>query len=97
MVDGQRFELGRVVAAPGALDALREARVEPLKLLERHASGDWGRCSRRGRERERAERTARLQDTEQLPGRWGQSLDSDGGRPERDDDPAPERLLVEAA
>ncbi len=38
MVSG--FELGRIVATPGALDAL--APEEPLVLLQRHQSGDWG-------------------------------------------------------
>jgi hypothetical protein len=34
------FELGVVVATPGALDAL--APEEILVLLRRHRSGDWG-------------------------------------------------------
>ena len=34
--------LGRVVATPGALQLLREAGEDPLHLLSRHASGDWG-------------------------------------------------------
>lgn len=34
------FELGRIVATPGALEVL--APEEPLVLLRRHASGDWG-------------------------------------------------------
>ena len=34
------FPLGRVVATPGALDAL--APEEPIALLRRHQSGDWG-------------------------------------------------------
>jgi hypothetical protein len=37
-----RFPLGHLVATPGALSALAEASVEPLELLRRHASGDWG-------------------------------------------------------
>lgn len=36
------FELGRVVATPGALDTLRQAGVDPLALLARHVTGDWG-------------------------------------------------------
>ncbi len=36
------FDVGAVVATPGALEALAEARVPPLTLLRRHASGDWG-------------------------------------------------------
>ena len=37
-----RFPLGDIVATPGALDALREAQQEPLELLRRHQTGDWG-------------------------------------------------------
>ncbi len=37
-----RFEPGRVVATPGALDAMEEAGTEPSELLRRHAAGDWG-------------------------------------------------------
>lgn len=38
------FELGSVVATPRALEALRANgdRFEDLRLLRRHASGDWG-------------------------------------------------------
>jgi hypothetical protein len=36
------FSLGQVVATPGAVEALTAAHVEPLTLLARHASGDWG-------------------------------------------------------
>ena len=34
--------LGRVVATPGALKLLTEARRYPFDLLARHATGDWG-------------------------------------------------------
>ena len=34
------FELGRIVATPAALSVL--APEEPLVLLQRHQSGDWG-------------------------------------------------------
>ena len=36
------FSLGRVVATPGALDALAEAGQEPVDFLDRHACGNWG-------------------------------------------------------
>ena len=36
------FDLGRVVATPGALKALRSAGMDPRELLRRHAAGDWG-------------------------------------------------------
>ena len=38
----RRFELGLVVATPGALEVLGEFEVSPTELLERHTSGDWG-------------------------------------------------------
>jgi hypothetical protein len=34
--------LGRVVATPGALRLLMEARAHPFDYLARHATGDWG-------------------------------------------------------
>jgi hypothetical protein len=34
--------LGRVIATPGALKLLTEARAHPFDLLGRHATGDWG-------------------------------------------------------
>jgi hypothetical protein len=37
-----RFHLGRVVATPGALQALDEMGQDPIGLLARHVSGDWG-------------------------------------------------------
>lgn len=37
-----KFPLGRVVATPGALEALQAARQSPLEFLKRHAQGDWG-------------------------------------------------------
>jgi hypothetical protein len=36
------FPLGRIVATPGALEALEEAGTDTLALLRRHAAGDWG-------------------------------------------------------
>jgi hypothetical protein len=34
--------LGRVVATPGALKLLEEARAHPFEYLARHSTGDWG-------------------------------------------------------
>ncbi len=48
------FPLGRVVATPGALEVLEEARVDALGLLRRHQTGDWGEvpaCDARENER----------------------------------------------
>jgi hypothetical protein len=36
------FPLGRIVATPGALQALEAAGEQPAEFLDRHASGDWG-------------------------------------------------------
>jgi hypothetical protein len=36
------FDLGRIVGTPGALDALIAAKHEPVDLLIRHVTGDWG-------------------------------------------------------
>jgi hypothetical protein len=36
------FELGLVVATPGALALAEAGAFDPAELLERHQSGDWG-------------------------------------------------------
>ncbi len=36
------FSLGRIVATPGALDALARAKQAPHDFLNRHVTGDWG-------------------------------------------------------
>ena len=40
-----RFQLGRVVATPGALSALEKAEQLPAEFLDRHVNGDWGDVS----------------------------------------------------
>ena len=35
------FSLGRIFATPGALQVLTAMRLSPLRLLARHARGDW--------------------------------------------------------
>ena len=37
-----KFHPGQIVATPGALEALREARQSPLDFLGRHVACDWG-------------------------------------------------------
>jgi hypothetical protein len=37
-----RFQLGQVVATPGALRALEGTGQSPDEFLRRHADGDWG-------------------------------------------------------
>jgi hypothetical protein len=37
-----KFGLGRIVATPGALEALERSAETPATFLHRHAGGDWG-------------------------------------------------------
>ena len=37
-----KFELGQIVATPGVIDFLGDADINPLHLIARHVSGDWG-------------------------------------------------------
>lgn len=39
------FELGQVLATPGALQALAEAYQQPATFLRRHLRNDWGDLS----------------------------------------------------
>ena len=36
------FPLGQMVATPGAIGLMEAARIDPIQLLQRHPSGDWG-------------------------------------------------------
>ena len=36
------FELGQIVGTPGALQALQESEQDPIELVVRHVTGDWG-------------------------------------------------------
>ena len=36
------FSLGKVVATPGAIEALAQVNCLPITLLSRHQRGDWG-------------------------------------------------------
>ena len=38
----KKFSLGRIVATPGALEALRNAGQTSGEFLARHVTGDWG-------------------------------------------------------
>ena len=37
-----RFQLGQIVATPGAMSAVAEAGQLPTEFLARHQHGDWG-------------------------------------------------------
>ena len=39
-----KFDLGRTLATPGALEALEAAGQQAAFFLDRHVSGDWGQC-----------------------------------------------------
>lgn len=36
------FPIGHLLATPGALQALESIGIDPLSLITRHVSGDWG-------------------------------------------------------
>ena len=38
----RRFDLGQIVATPGAIEALKDAEQTPAEFLSRHVAGDWG-------------------------------------------------------
>jgi hypothetical protein len=40
-----RFQLGRMVATPGALEALQNAGQDAIEFIYRHQRGDWGDLS----------------------------------------------------
>jgi hypothetical protein len=40
--DRPKFRLGQLVATPGALRTIAESGEDPLTLIRRHQSGDWG-------------------------------------------------------
>jgi hypothetical protein len=55
------FELGRVVATPGALTVLDDAAQAPSAFLTRHQCGDWGDvCADDKRENDRALKAGNL-------------------------------------
>ena len=45
-----RFELGNIVATPGALAALEDADISPAHYLSRHVKGDWEQMDPEDRE-----------------------------------------------
>jgi hypothetical protein len=67
---GPRFKLGRILATPGALEAIADARVSIVDLLIRHLRGDWGDVSDSDREQNERAITAseRLLSNYVLPG-----------------------------
>ncbi len=44
------FQLGHIVATPGALEILEQSGQAPSEFLNRHAHGDWGDLCEEDRE-----------------------------------------------
>ena len=42
------FQPGRVVASPAAIDLLNRGGIDPVKLIDRHVSGDFGEVGQMG-------------------------------------------------
>jgi hypothetical protein len=38
----QLFQLGQIVATPGAIDLMSQHEINGVELLTRHCTGDWG-------------------------------------------------------
>lgn len=50
-----KFAVGRTVATPGALEVLERHKQNPIVLLARHITGDWGDvCAQDKRSNDRA-------------------------------------------
>ena len=45
-----KFSLGKLVATPGALEALTDAGQSPMDFVSRHVRGDWGDCCEEDRQ-----------------------------------------------
>ncbi|MGE5761854.1 MAG: type I restriction endonuclease subunit M [Gemmatimonadota bacterium] len=39
---GPLFRLGQLVATPGAIEVMERLGIDPLGLIARHVTGDWG-------------------------------------------------------
>jgi len=37
-----RFSIGKLVATPGAIEALADAKQSPMEFVARYIKGDWG-------------------------------------------------------
>jgi len=47
------FDLGQLVATPGALAALEKSGQNPMDFVSRNVTGDWGELSKEDREENR--------------------------------------------
>ena len=42
MIEIAKFRFGKLVATPGAIEALADAKQSPIEFVARHIKGDWG-------------------------------------------------------
>jgi len=56
------FQVGQIVATPGAMALMAKLHIEPLDLLRRHQQGDWGNID----QHDRAANLAALKDGSRL-------------------------------
>ncbi|MBJ7601159.1 hypothetical protein [Candidatus Nephthysia bennettiae] len=66
------FPLGQVVATRGAIALMEAARIDPLQLLQRHQSGDWGELDKHD-----------LRENDYAVDRWLRILSAYGQPPDR--------------
>ncbi len=90
-----KFPLGKLVATPGAIQAMTEAKQSPLEFLARHVTGDWGDVP----EEDKAANDADVEAGGQAPvgvpaDHEGQALDHHRGRPLGDDHPLARGVLT---
>jgi hypothetical protein len=70
------FELGQIVATPGALAALEKSGQQPGEFLTRHVNREWGDVSDEGPQGKRLQPRARVPALERIPNtRWRQVVD----------------------
>lgn len=50
MTKQRLFALGQVISTPNALELLTKQHIDPLTLLHRHQTGDWGDLDETDRE-----------------------------------------------
>lgn len=42
LTPGRKFSLGRIYMTPGASEVFTRLKIDPIVLISRHVSGDWG-------------------------------------------------------
>lgn len=42
MIEIAKFKFGKLVATPGAIEALADSKQSPMEFVARHIRGDWG-------------------------------------------------------